>query len=433
MKYIKSIFNVEENLGDSKMLVYNMLTQSYFIYDSVELGGEWKDISNHSFMKSLIDGKFLVSENFDEKEYILENFNKINQHNKELDIILVITTGCNMNCVYCYEEGVTICALTDEMLEKAISWMNFQINRNNVDFVKILLFGGEPLLIPTRTLEIMEKINNGVKCKILYSVATNGINLNSTIAEKMYNQGLRSLQVPIDGPKEIHEKRRPLKKDFENGGNFYRILNNLREIEREKIETTIKINIDKENIDYMDMVLSELENYNLKENTEIKFEAIALTNASTEKKGHYCNRYAYNSREPEMAIAYDTCIRLAEKRGFVLSKTIGNITPCMYSARNKFVINSDGRIYKCISAVGLDEFCIGNVESYEMSKQYYRNLMRIELSKICLEKGCPYVPKCGGGCAYEALIKEKNIDGLDCKYNYFKEYYKRKFLNKYQK
>lgn len=65
--YKKSIFTVEEKIEEDKILVYNMLTQSYFVYDNNLLDQNWNEIRDSNFREKMIQGKFLVATEIDER------------------------------------------------------------------------------------------------------------------------------------------------------------------------------------------------------------------------------------------------------------------------------------------------------------------------------------------------------------------------------
>ena len=125
--YKKSIFTVEEKIEEDKILVYNMLTQSYFVYDNNLLDQNWNEIRDSNFREKMIQGKFLVATEIDESADLLKKFKKINDYNEELNLVLVLTTGCNMRCVYCYEEELEISKLSNQTLNQMIKWINKQI------------------------------------------------------------------------------------------------------------------------------------------------------------------------------------------------------------------------------------------------------------------------------------------------------------------
>lgn len=428
--YKVSQFTVVEPLADYKTLIYNMLTQSYFVIDS-EHSTNWYNVVDQEVLRR---GKFIVDQELDEGEYLLSQFRRINSCKDTLDIVLTITTCCEMRCVYCYEEGIAAQVMNKKTLESTINWINQYVKRNAINKVHVLLFGGEPVYNIDHLKQIVRGIAEGVDIPVVFSLASNGYKLNQEIVQWLIKYGLAGVQIPLDGTREIHDFRRPLRKDGNALPNFDVIIHNILNLVDLPLEVCIKINIDKHNIDHTEALLELLAASELQNKVIIKFEAIALTPSSQTSQCHFCKTYAFESRSSEMAVAYHDCMRIAHEKGFVVSPTVGNITPCMYSAEHKYVVDCSGELYKCISAVGIPQFRIGSVTSFnENSEAYNIAVRRIDLAIRCLEQGCPYVPKCGGGCAYESYLKDKNISGIDCKKAYFREYYLQKFTLKYRR
>lgn len=428
--YKVSQFTVTELIDYNKLLVYNMLTQSYFVIDAA-YSANWAEVVDKDL---LLSGKFLVDEKLDEKKYLLDRFNEINNSKRVLDIVLTITTQCEMRCVYCYEEGIVAQTMSGDVLDKVLRWIKQYIENQKMDSIHILLFGGEPLYDIESLKNVVNKLTRTIAVPVTFSLASNGFNMQKEYIKWLIERGLVSVQIPLDGPQQIHDLRRPLKYNDGVKKNFEIILDNIRDIVDLPIEICIKINIDKHNYEYIKELLEILLESDLREKFVLKFEAIALTPSSHEDQSHFCNVSAFESRSPEMSIAYHHCMELARDMGFVVSPTIGNITPCMYSAKHKYVVDCEGALYKCISAVGMPTFQVGMVESFEFSSATYQcAIERVEIAKKCLEMGCPYVPKCGGGCAYEAYLKDGDKSAIDCKKAYFKDYFKRKFILEYRR
>lgn len=428
--YKVSQFTVIELIDDHKMLVYNMLTQSYFVIDSDYLMSWTEEVD----VDLLLKGKFLVDEKLDEKSYLLDRFKEINNSNQVLDIVLTITTQCEMKCKYCYEEGISMQEISADVLTDTLQWINQYIEKYNIMTLHVLLFGGEPLYNIEYLETVVNKITNSVIIPVTFSLASNGYNMQRKYVEWLIEKGLVSIQIPLDGPQQIHDLRRPLKNNNSTKKNFEVILDNIRDIVDLPIEICIKINIDKQNCEYVGELLDILSETGMREKIILKFESIALTLSSRENQNHFCNAFAFESRSPEMSIAYHDCMEMARKKGFIVSPTIGNITPCMYSAVHKYAIDCNGFLYKCISAVGIPAFQVGSVKTSELTSYAYRcAIKRMHIAEKCLVAGCPYVPKCGGGCAYEAYLKDGDKIDIDCKKAYFKDYFKRKFLLEYRR
>lgn len=420
-----SMFNVCEKVNENETLVYNILTQSFFIYDNRKITN-WEVEVDQKFLQK---GKFLVPQNLSEVDYIKGIFRKINSNNQSLDIVLSITTYCQMRCVYCYEEGMTYKFMSKDTLLHIVKWVNLYTSLKDIHSVNILLFGGEPMYDFKLLSEYVVFLKSHINAKLTFSLATNGLELTTERVKWLAKQGLNSIQITIDGLKEMHEIRRPR---VDNKPNFERIISGIQSVKNvENVEIILKVNIDKNNIKNITKLLSYFKENNFESFVVLKFEAVAITQASTNLNAgeHFCDIFAYSSRKAEMSEAYHYCMEHAKKMGFRISPSIGNITPCMYTAKNKYVFGVDGEIYKCISSLGIDRFKIADVKTFFSNQTLYEEACsRINLSDQCLSAKCPFVPKCGGGCAYEAYLKNNNINGIDCKKEFFLDYYKRKFL-----
>src|SRR5699024_1559647 len=96
MNYTKSIFTVEEELSNNELLVYNVLTQSYFFVDASYKDKHWYNFEKSPIKEELIRGKFIVPIDYDEKSDLLGKLETISDYNNMLDLTLLLTTDCNM-------------------------------------------------------------------------------------------------------------------------------------------------------------------------------------------------------------------------------------------------------------------------------------------------------------------------------------------------
>lgn len=88
-------------------------------------------------------------------------------------------------------------------------------------------------------------------------VATNGYLLDEACADRLVACNLKRAQVTLDGPPEIHNRRRPL---ADGRGSFERILANLKSVAG-KFTLNLRINVDEDNrhtiLDLMDLLEAE--------------------------------------------------------------------------------------------------------------------------------------------------------------------------------
>lgn len=432
MQYKTSIFNIYEKKENGKYLIYNMLSQSSLIIeDSLYKELQSNSINFRDTLEPLQRGKFIVEKQINEKIELKQRLLNAANISDTLPLTICTTTDCNMKCVYCYEEGIQQTTLTIDTIDSIINWLRNITKANSVKKLVIMLFGGEPTIALNETILLMKKINcfgkeNGIYVE--YMMGTNGVLLSSETVDILSKYGLKSAQITIDGPKNIQDDRRPLKC---NNSGYDLIIKNLPNIV-DMINIVIKINIDKENINLIGDLLTTFENIGIKNKITIKFEAIAVSPASTEQEEHHCQTKIFNSRNKELALAYHYIMDLADKRGFRVDKSTAHSTPCMYSSKDGLVIDADGLIYKCISAIGIEEFCVGDIKNEKFNDRYEKAINYIEKIDECLENECPYVPKCGAGCVYDIYCRTKSMDGDDCKKNYLKSFYSIKFNKLYQ-
>ena len=130
--------------------------------------------------------------------------------------IFVVTTACNMSCIYCQANNGVSCPsqfMSKEIAEKAVD-IALQSPAQCLNFE---FQGGEPLL----NFEIIKHIvsyaeaNKGSH-EISYNVVTNLTLLTDEILEFLIEHNF-GISTSIDGPEFVHDVNRP----FKNGGGTY--------------------------------------------------------------------------------------------------------------------------------------------------------------------------------------------------------------------
>jgi len=163
---------------------------------------------------------------------------------------VLLTWDCNLRCPYCFQ-GLEKDAIS-MTLEQADRYINFTLEsakQSNAKSISIMLFGGEPLMNMDVGFYILEKIKSHCDKNEMHffsNIITNGTLLNPEVIKKLCNYNCRTVQVTLDGIKEVHDNRRM----YANGkGSFDEVINALRLLnEKSDMYTAIRINIDKTNI-----------------------------------------------------------------------------------------------------------------------------------------------------------------------------------------
>ncbi len=372
------------------------------------------------YVNSLTKLGILIPRDTDEKKNYLSLFNDIRNNDSTFGIYLVTTTDCQLRCPYCYEQNINQKQfLNIAMADKIILWCQKYIERNKqCKKLRVILYGGEPLLNKRIIKYILPQLHQTAQRNNLLfdtQIVTNGVLLNPQMALFLARHNLDRIQITIDGPPKIHDKRRIGK----NGkGTFDRIFQNILNISSMGIikKISIRINFDKNNISAIHELLDILALHKLQDKVDLSFGIITLTSCSEPKrkyKKNYIDLYGFS--DSENAEKYLWLCKEAKERGFTIPKEFMLGPWCSTRAIHSVVIEPNGSLLKCFSGVGRKEFIFGDINSkFTCNDPRFSDFAYL---KECLQKECPYLPICGGGCRFEAFIHQGNIQKPYCQFN----------------
>lgn len=180
---------------------------------------------------------------YDEEQAIeLEQVNEEGGHRRSY---LQIGKGCNAVCAYCYQGKHISSNIDVEEYEEVIKEI-----ADTSD--EMFIFGGEPFLHENfcNIVTIFEML----KEKELYFF-TNGY-FDKEILDYIieHSEQIGELIITIDGVETTHNRRRP----YISGNGFQKVLENVCSLKKQNIPYSIQINIDKENIDEIEILIKEL-------------------------------------------------------------------------------------------------------------------------------------------------------------------------------
>lgn len=204
----------------------------------------------------LIEHWFYISVDIDEKSIlpkikrmlrILSNKQKTGYKTFEI----ITTTSCNAQCYYCYELGFKHMTLSHETAEKVI---NFIDNNKCGNYVKLKWYGGEPLM----NIKAIDTISKGLLDKGITfksTMITNGLLLSEDVIHKAkYLWNLHNVRITIDGTECIYNATKKYKQHL--GSPFKIVLKNIDNLLANGISVTIRLNIEKKNIEDVKILLT---------------------------------------------------------------------------------------------------------------------------------------------------------------------------------
>lgn len=315
--------------------------------------------------------------------------------------------ACNFACPYCYEQakpGIMSQEVQDKIIELAKEAAE---HKKNVDFT---WYGGEPLLAKKVIYSLSErvmKICEENKVEYSSSIITNGYLLEDEDVELFKKYKIDSVQITIDGTREIHNTRRILKNGGE--GTFDTIIANVKKLYG-KVGISLRVNIDKTNIQDTMNLIDFFKAEGL-EGLFVNFGHVSPYTENNKSISSTCLSVEQYSKESLKLQEYlhDNGFRSS---GFPYYPGI-KANYCGADSISTYVIDPEGYKYKCWNEVGDSRVAVGNI-MWE-AKDVPDHMIAREVSYMtwspfeseeCRE--CYLLPICMGGCPYTGRALGKN-------------------------
>lgn len=402
MKLCWSIFNIVESVDDG-YLIRNTMTGAVVSLSSVDYESINKTITNGDIVITpdiedlMGDNRILVSCDEDETTFFSKMFSDTRDGGTDtFTLHFLPTIACQLSCSYCFENGGERKGVMKEnIMEKSVEWLNEYFSIHNLKRMKIVLFGGEPLLgakMIKKALPVFSALAERHGLDYRTELVTNGELLTKDIACFLHKYFWRRLQITLDGPKDIHDRLK-----FGNKGRptFDIIVGNMLMVLNQKYidSVDIRINYSEETTEKVVELLEYLASLGAQEQFNLSFGIIMQT-----------LEFLTSASESHSANAYLLFCAKAKELGFKIpvEYTVGPW--CVATEKHSVVLQPDGSLQKCISTVGRNQYNFSNVSVLPIG---YAKDARFEVFKRvenCKKEKCQYIPICGGGCPWDAIV-----------------------------
>jgi uncharacterized protein len=376
---------------------------------------------------------FLIEDYVDELK-ILQYRNASAKFAKEtLSLTILPTFACNLKCVYCFQDRNVMKDMPYEIQKEVLQFAAKKIHV--AKHLSVCWFGGEPLLEWNVICHMTEKLikiaeENGADYHA--AMVSNGYLFDDEKIQKLKELKIETIQITLDGPPAIHSKRKGIPGDPKE--NFMKILHIIRKLQQNEVKVNVRINIDKENMEYIEELLDCLAAENFDNIRIYPAQVAAYTEICSNVEGTCLHTEEFDQYETEF---YKLLLKkgLLQDFGHALPAIKGNF--CCVDQINSFTIAPDGYIYKCWNTIGNKAEAILHVNSKGCTEAERKrmNMQQIKCmtwnpfqEQECLE--CKYLPLCMGGCPYRSQtmnhnkpecmsmknnLKEKVLTHYDCR------------------
>ncbi|MBL7197986.1 MAG: His-Xaa-Ser system radical SAM maturase HxsB [Candidatus Omnitrophica bacterium] len=380
---------------DWALLPYNIeringeyLLSNYFGSWDILTKKEFKEIEQFNlkedgplFKRLYKKGLILGEKNLKE---LIDNYRELNSHlftDAGLHIV-VVTTRCNLNCLYCQAKADKPKDMNTEVAAKVLDCLLTVRNPNvNLEFQ-----GGEPFLnwdTVKFLIENARKVNIPSSKSLAISMVTNGTLWDREKINYLINHNV-SICISLDGPKEIHNKNRVFK---DGKGSYQKVreaIEDLKEIYRERgLENERPIDllptITRYSLQFPKEIIDEYVSFGARKIAIRPVSQIGIAQKHWEKIGYSPEEFnLFWAKALDYILELNRKgVEISERMAYVFLKKILKkqnpgyvdlMSPCG-AGRQVLAYMSDGDVYPCDEArmAGSDIFKLGNVlnDKYE--------------------------------------------------------------------
>lgn len=406
--------------GSDDYFIVNLLSGNADIISAEEANAIKSGTSEN--IQELTKKGYLVEPAEEKKKYRQAYLDFIDQRDTdEIQIFYVPSYACNFNCTYCYQVEYEP---TSSHYDTAVVDAFFKhITKTFAGRKKyITVFGGEPML-PAQIHKdyIAYIIKKATELNIEIALVTNGY-LLSEYLDVLAKGKIREVQVTLDGIKNMHDKRRPLK----NGNStFDKIVEGIDGALGRNFPVNLRMVVDKENIGDLPKLAQFAIDKGWTKSSLFK------TQLGRNYELHYCQ---HNQKKLYDRIEiYQDVYRLLKqyphivefyKPAFSVSKFLfeeGELPVPLFDScpgtKTEWAFDYTGSIYSCTATVGKPGEKLGSfypeieLNEDEIEKWQERDVVSI---KGC--ENCNLQLACGGGCGSVAKNNNKgDVLTPDCR------------------
>jgi uncharacterized protein len=351
--------------------------------------------------------------------------------------ILMPTYQCNLRCPYCFQDHMR----TDPSYQHLLRIMEpamvdrIFLGMDRIDAVhgipggaevrrSITLFGGEPLLAESRPIveRILERAFARGPARV--SAITNATDLGA-YEELLGPEKIGRLQITIDGPPRMHDRRRIY---ADGSGSFERIARNLTMALDRGVLVSVRMNVDRSTLDLLPELAEEFIARGWTQHRGFSaYVAPVQPHAQATKKSTY-NSWELNQALTDLKERHPSVRRIGGTDDGLLERArqlfdrrsdpMPQFRSSFCGAHNSmYVIDAFGDIYACWERTGDPGVRIGAIDATGavfMNRAILDNWRSRSVVSNPVCRKCRYAVYCGGGCAVLAEDQQGEMHANHC-------------------
>jgi uncharacterized protein len=345
----------------------------------------------------------------------------------ETQLVVVPTFGCNLRCTYCYQEPFVASEnglISAETIAALFAYVDrFHMAESPRPY--LTLFGGEPLVEAAANRDRVERIVAAAEERGLrVAVVTNGYALLAYLP-LLSRPSIREVQVTLDGPPAVHDRRRPL---AGGAGTFDRIAVGIDALVTAGVPVNLRVVVDRENLPELPGLAALAEQRGWLDRPESAFKTQIGRNyelfgcASRQGREQLFDRLELWSSYIALAEQYPVLRRFHQPRLHGMrhlaetgESPVANFDGCP-ATKKEWAFGPDGGVYGCTATVGHAAHRLGTfaptITRDERAVDAWRTRNVFSIPEC---QSCASAPVCGGGCGAVAFQRTGKVHAPDCR------------------
>lgn len=402
--------------------------------------GRFEELEPH-IREILTHNNFLYNSSEEEQRIIEEAYEeyKLSLNKLPLTNFIFLTYNCNLRCTYCCYRYLDreVPVMNKALMDNMFYVMSTLQEEKQKPVSRIVLSGGEPLM-PENEKEIkyfFDKLEDFVAQeeihgrRVVSSIFTNATNIGyfeNFLRQKRHL--IDMVYVTLNGPKEIHDKHR-IQRDKK--GSFDMTIAGINRLLELGIPIWTVANIGKDNVHDLSKLSKLVKEMGWKKNPIFQ--------------GIYISRIKNHKKEDKITIAEHEMVEIIVdlvKKGeidirdfnfgdlrllrvimdfivYAQNKEVGKKIILQFSGCNnrasQYSYSVDGRMYPCAPSMGIPQYATGafypEINLKNIDKSNWLDRLLPSIGKC---KDCKVAFLCGGGCSFEAIEKNNDVDNPIC-------------------
>ena len=366
--------------------------------------------SSEEVEKAFIDFSSLQARGFFTEKNLQTEINKTYDFDNInlLSTSLMVSSDCNMRCIYCFNDGGTKPEDSDQVMsfEVAKQAIDYLVNNSEKEEIGCDFFGGEPLYNYKLIKHVVEYCKTYTSKKWIFSLITNGTILNDEIIE-MFKENCFHIVVSYDSI--LQNEQRPSR----CGKNLVPVIRDniikLRDI-LPRTEISIRCILTHNMCAHIKDIIEEAKELGVR----VLFGPVTLEesnplNLTDDDYAKYINIIENELVKNYSEEKYDLVTGITSLSAIILQLITGRKK--YYSCgvgTDQVGISATGKIYPCHRFIGINELEMGDIYTGIDKKLYGKYTSRF-VDNINPCKTCWAKYLCGGGCAHESYTYNNDL------------------------